>query len=237
MPRVGGIHRRKFLQVGIALREDAVLDVRVDVGAPVLAEIGGQAAVEPAGHIDEIVGGDVGADGGTVHEPMGIHIHYAGPDHRVEMGTVAVKIEIDFGTVDVGHAALVVELLVIVGEVGLAKILLGIIDDELQFFLRGVVEQLRHLAEVLGHFVIDILGQGLAGGIEIDIVLVGAQVLPVEVLVLDAVFAETDLRTIVELGVQDRGHAEKQQYQQQETQHLAAFYPVPKWIRHRRQQK
>ena len=153
------------------------------------------------------------------------------------MGAVAVEVEIDFGTVDIGHAALIVKLLIVVGKIGLAKVLLGVIDDELKLFLRGVVEQLRHLAQVLRHLVIDILGQGLTGGIEIDIVLVGAQVLPVEVLVLDAVFAETDLRTIVELGVQDRGHAEKQQYQQQETQHLAAFYLVPKWIRHRRQQK
>ena len=58
------------------------------------------------------------------------------------MCAVAVEVDVDFRAIDVRHAPLVVEIFVIVGEIRLAEVGLRIIDDDLQLFLGGVVQQL-----------------------------------------------------------------------------------------------
>ena len=124
---------------------------------------------------------------------------------------VAVKIQVDFGPRDVGHAALVVEILIIVGEIGLPEVRLGVVNDQLQLFLRRVVEQSLNLFGDFRHLVIYILSQCPPCGIIIHIVLLRPEILPVEVLMLNPVFPKADLRTIVELCLQKRGHTQDYQ--------------------------
>ena len=75
-----------------------------------------------------------------MHEPVRIHIHDAAADHPVEVGAVAIKVDVNLRAIDICHAALVVKIVVIVREIGLAEIFLRVIDNELQLAL-GVVMQ------------------------------------------------------------------------------------------------
>ena len=201
VPRVGGIHRRKLLQTLVTACENAIFDVRLNIAVPMFTEIGGQPAVVPRRDIHQVVVGDVGADRRALHHPMGIDIHDAGANHLVQMGAVAVEVDVYLGTVNVGHTALVVEIRVIIGEVRLAKVRLRVIDDDLQLLFGGVIQQFFNLLHNFGRFVEDVLRQRTAGGIVIDVILFRPKVLPVEVLVLHAVLPEGELRAVVELGM------------------------------------
>ena len=196
---VGGIARREVVEIGVALRQDAVFHVRIDIAVPGFSKVGSQTAEIPVGHIHQVVVGHVGAHRRALHKPMGIHVHDTAADHPVEVGAVAIKVDVNLRAIDIGHAALIVKIVVIVCKVGLSEVLLRVIDDELQFAFGVVMQHLLNLRQDLGDLVIDILCQGLASRIVIDIILLGAHVLPVIVLVLHAVLAEADLRAVVEL--------------------------------------
>ena len=117
------------------------------------------------------------------------------------MGAVPVKIDVDFRTVNIGHAALVVEILIVVSEIGFPEIGLRVIHDNLEFLLGSIVQQFLNFGNIFGGFVEDILRQRPARRVIIDIVLFGAEVLPVEMLVLHTAFPEGELRTVIELGM------------------------------------
>ena len=175
--------------------------MRIHIAVPRLAIVGSQSAEIPVGHIHEIIVGHVGTYRRALHQPVGIHIHNAATDHPVQVRTVAVKIDVDFRAIDIRHAALVVEIIVVVGKIGLAKILLGIVNDELEFPSGRIMQFFLNVSDNLRGLKIDILRQRLACGIKINIILLRAHELPVEILVLHAVFPEADLRAIIELGI------------------------------------
>ena len=206
MPGIGGVARREVIEIGVALGQDAVLHVSIHIAVPVFTEEGSQSAEIPVGHIHQIVVCHVGAHCCALHKPMRIHVHNATADHPVEVGAVAIEVDVDFGAIDVGYAALVVKIIIIVGKVGLAEIFLRVIDDELQLAFGVVMQHLFNLRQHLGDLVIDILCQSLASGIVIDVILLGAHILPVVVLMLHAALAEADLRAVVELRPRQAWH-------------------------------
>jgi len=173
--------------------------VRIHIAVPRFPIVGSQPTEVPVGDIHQVVVGHVGPNRRALHKPVRIHIHDAAADHPVKVGAVTVKIDVDFRTINVGHTALVVKIIVIVSKVGLPEILLCIVNNELQLALGVVMQHLLYLRKDLRDLVIDILSQGLAGGIIINVILFGTHVLPVVVLVLHAVLAEADLRAVVEL--------------------------------------
>ena len=131
---------------------------------------------------------------------MGIHIHQSAADHLVQMGAVPVKIDVDFRAVNVGYAALVVKILIVVSEIGFPEIGLRVIHDNLQFLFGGVVQQFLNFGNIFRGFVEDVLRQRPARRVIIDVVLFGAEILLVEMLVLHTAFPEGELRAVVELG-------------------------------------
>ena len=124
---------------------------------------------------------------------MGVKIRHARFHHLVEMGAVAVEIEVDFCSIDIGDAALIVEVVVVVGEVRLAEVGLGVVNDELDFLGGGDVEHPLDFVNHFGRFRQRVLGELFSRRVEVNVELGGAVVLPVLLLVLHAVFAKGEL--------------------------------------------
>ena len=201
MARIGRIHRGEILKTFVFACENAVFDVRIHIAVPMFTKIGGQPAVEPARHMHQIIVGDVGADRRALHHPVGIDIHQAAANHLVQMGTVSVKIDVDFRAVNIGYTALIVEILIVVGEIGFSEVGLRVVHNDLEFLLGGVIQQFFNFGYKFRRLIEDVLRQRPTRWVIIDIVLFSTQILPVELLVLYTAFAERKLRTVVELRV------------------------------------
>ena len=117
VPRIHGIHLREFAKVGVFLRQDAVFHVGIYCAVPLLADIGGEARKIPIRNIQQTFRRDISPHRRAVDDPMCIEVHDAGAQHTIEMGAVAIEIEIHLRAINVGDTALVVKVFIVVGEI------------------------------------------------------------------------------------------------------------------------